>query len=239
MWASLAAVGPQGWGPLLLQAAAMTLAVSATAFALGVACGALGAWAKLSGSPIARGAAHAYTTVLRGVPDLLIIYLFYFGGSQALTALGHALGRSGFLGLPAFAVGALAVGIVSGAYETEVLRGAYRAIPRGELDAARAVGMGRLLMLRRVVAPQVLRTALPGMGNVWQQVVKESALISVTGLVELLRQVSVAAGSTRDPFLFYIAGAVLYLAITTLTGAGFGAAERFSARGMPPQLRRA
>ena len=228
----LAEIGPAGWGPLLVQAAGMTLLVSAAAFAASVAFGALGAWAKLSRSGAARVAADAYTTVLRGVPDLLVIYLFYFGGSQALTALGHALGEQGFLGLPPFLVGTLAVGLVSGAYQTEVLRGGYGAIPPGELEAARAVGMGRWLMLRRVVAPQVLRTALPGMGNVWQQVVKESALISVTGLVELLRQVNVAAGSTRQPFLFYITGAVLYLAITALSGLVFRGAERWVGRGV-------
>lgn len=210
----------------------MTLAVSVAAFGLGLVLGGFGAWAKGSASRWARGAAGCYTTVVRGVPDLLIIYLFYFGGSQVLTSAAHALGGSGFYGLPAFLVGTLAVGIVSGAYETEVLRGAYRAIPRGELEAARAVGMSRPLMLRRIVAPLVLRTALPGMGNVWQQVIKESALISVTGLVELMRQVSVAAGSTRQPFVFYITGAALYLVLTSISGAVFRGAETWTGRGM-------
>ncbi len=210
----------------------MSLAVSVAAFLTGLAFGALGAWAKLSRSSAAHGVAEAYTTIVRGVPDLLVIYLFYFGGSQVLTAIGHALGGSGFFGLPAFAVGTLAVGIVSGAYQTEVLRGAYRAIPPGQIEAARAVGMGRGLMLRRIIAPLVLTTALPGMGNVWQQVIKESALISVTGLVELLRQVNVAAGSTRQPFVFYTAGAVLYLVLTTLSGLVFRGAETRSTRGL-------
>ena len=232
MLSSLAVVGPQGWGPLLLQAAGMTLAVSVCAFVLGLALGAVGASARLSRSRLARGAAETYTTVVRGVPDLLIIYLFYFGGSQVLTSLAHAFGGAGFFGLPAFLVGTLAVGIVSGAYQTELLRGAFGAIPRGELEAARAVGMGKLLMLRRITAPLVLRTALPGMGNIWQQVIKESALISVTGLVELLRQVTVGAGSTRQPFVFYIAGTVLYLVLTTVSGFAFRGAEFWTARGM-------
>jgi octopine/nopaline transport system permease protein len=230
--AALAAIGPQGWGPLLLAGAGMTLAVSIAAFVLGLALGAVGAAARLSRSRAARLAAETYTTAVRGVPDLLIIYLFYFGGSQVLTSAAHALGGSGFWGLPAFMVGTLAVGIVSGAYQTELLRGAYRAIPSGELEAARAVGMGRLLMLRRITAPLVLRTALPGMGNIWQQVIKESALISVTGLVELMRQVTVAAGSTQQPFLFYIAGTFLYLVLTTLSGLAFRTAEISTARGL-------
>jgi octopine/nopaline transport system permease protein len=224
--------GAEGWGRPLLWAALMTIGVSAAAFALGLVFGLLGAWAKLSGSSVARGAASTYTTVLRGVPDLLVVYLFYFGGSAGLSAIGHLFGAEGFIGLPGFAVGAIAVGIVSGAYQTEVLRGAYRAIPRGELEAARAVGMGRALMLRRIIIPQALRTALPGMGNVWQSVLKESALISVTGLVEIMRQVQVGAQVTRRPFDFYVCGAVLYLVLTTVSGALFRVTELRVGRGM-------
>lgn len=227
-----AGFAPLAWGPLLLAAAGMTLAVSIAAFLVGIAFGALGAWAKLSRSRLARAAADAYTTVLRGVPELLVIYLFYFGGSQVLTSIGHALGGQGFLGLNGFMVGTLAVGIISGAYETEVLRGAYRAIPPGQIEAARAAGMGRALMLRRIVLPQLLITALPGMGNVWQQVIKESALISVTGLVELMRQVTVGAESTREPFQFYVTGAVLYLVLTFFSGFALQRAERRATRGL-------
>lgn len=232
MLEGLAALGPQAWGTLMLRAAGMTLAVSVSAFVVGLGLGALGAWARLSGSRVARLGAETYTTAVRGVPDLLIIYLFYFGGSQVLTSVAHAFGGAGFFGLPAFLVGTLAVGIVSGAYQTELLRGAYHAVPAGELEAARAMGMGRLLMLWRITGPLVLRTALPGMGNIWQQVIKESALISVTGLVELMRQVTVAAGSTRQPFLFYIAGTVLYLVLTTLSGFVFRGAENWTSRGV-------
>ena len=209
----------------------MTLAVSASAFVTGICFGTLGAWAKSAHSALPRRLADGYTTLVRGVPDLLVIYLFYFGGSNALTAIAHGLGGQGFFGLNGFMVGTLAVGLVSGAYQTEVLRGAYDAIPRGEIEAARAVGMGRLLMLRRVIAPRLLHYALPGMGNVWQQVLKESALISVTGLVEIMRQVHIGAGSTRLPFDFYITGFALYLTLTTLSGVLFRGAERHSARG--------
>ena len=223
--------GPTGWAPLLLWAALMTVAVSAVAFAAGVAIGALCAWAKLSRSRTARGLAVAYTTVLRGVPDLLVIYLFYFGGSQVLTAVGRWMGHDGFIGLNGFAAGAAAVAIVSGAYQTEVIRGAVRAVPPGQSEAARALGLSRLRAAWLVLAPQVLRAALPGMGNVWQVVVKESALVSVTGLVELLRQANVAAGSTRQPFVFYLAAAAIYLFITSVSGLVFRAAENRARRG--------
>ncbi len=223
--------GPAGWGAALLTAVLMTLAVSVCAFFAGLGFGTLGAAAKVAGGPALRAAANAYTTMMRGIPDLLVIYLFYFGGSAVLTQAASWLGGSGFFGLNGFMVGVLAVGLVSGAYQTEVLRGAYQSIPRGEVEAARVSGMGPALMLRRVTGPLALRTALPGMGNVWQMVLKESALISVTGLVDLMRQTEVAAGSTRLPFLFYAAAAVLYLLLTTGSAAIFRGAERTTRRG--------
>jgi len=228
----LVGFGPGGWGALLLRGAGMTVLVSATAFVLGILLGALGAWAKLSRSRVAAWLATAYTTVLRGVPDLLVIYLFYFGGSQMLTGVNRMLGGEGFLGLDEFTAGALAVAVVSGAYQTEVLRAAILAIPLGQAEAGRALGLRPAGVARLVLAPQVLRVALPGLGNVWQMVVKESALVSVTGLVELMRQVSIAAGSTRKPFEFYAAGAVIYLVLTTVSGALFAWAERRSNRGL-------
>ena len=112
--------------------------------------------------------------MLRGIPDLLVIYLFYFGGSAALGAVGSLFGDEGFIGVPAFATGALAIGVVSGAYQAEVFRGAYQTLSKGELEAAKSVGMHRWLMFRRIIAPQVLRYAIPGLGNVWQLVLKES-----------------------------------------------------------------
>jgi octopine/nopaline transport system permease protein len=224
--------GPRGWGLSMLAAAGMTVVVSTAAFFIGMAIGTIGAWAKIGGGLVARGAADVYTTVLRGFPDLLVIYLFYFGGSTVLTAINRELGGSGFVSVPAFMVGALAVGVVSGAYQTEVFRGAYGAIARGEIEAARAVGMSGFLLLRRIVAPQVMRHALPGLGNCWQLVLKESALISVTGLVELLRQAQVGAGSTRLPFYFYITAAALYLALTTVSNRLFEGAETYTNRGV-------
>jgi octopine/nopaline transport system permease protein len=224
--------GPRGWGAALLLAAFVTLAVSATAFLIGALLGTLGAWGKISGGIVARTAASTYTVVLRGVPDLLVIYLFYFGGSAALSWVARLWGAEGFVGVPAFATGALAVGIISGAYQTEVYRGAYQTLSKGELEAARACGMRGLLLFRRIVAPQVLRYALPGLGNCWQLALKESALVSVTGLVELLRQAQVASGSTRQPFTFYLAAAALYLVLTTVSTVLFDTAEKRTARGL-------
>jgi octopine/nopaline transport system permease protein len=231
-YVELMGFGPGGWGLLLLQATGMTVAVSCTAFGLGSAIGALVAWARIGGSRALRIAAEAYTTVLRGIPDLLVIYLLYFGGSSAMTAIGRALGAQGFVGVNAFAAGAIAVGIISGAYQSEIFRGAFGAIARGELEAARAVGMSRGLLFRRIVVPQTLRFAIPGLGNVWQLALKESALISVVGLTEILRQAQVGAGSTRQPFAFFITAAALYLVLSSVSGRGFAKAEAVGMRGV-------
>ena len=225
--------GPRGWGFAMLMAALMTVAVSGAGFLFGSFCGALVAWAKISGGRAMRIVADAYTTVLRGVPDLLVIYLFYFGGSSLVGAIGRAwFGAEGFVGMPAFLVGMLAVGICNGAYQAEVFRGGYLAVPKGEIEAGRAFGMGRAKLFRRILVPQIARFALPGLGNCWQLCLKESALISVTGLAELLRMAQVGAGSTRQPFDFYLAAALLYLVITTISGFGLSAAERHARRGL-------
>ncbi|MER9266205.1 ABC transporter permease subunit [Mesorhizobium sp. M0195] len=208
------------------MAASITVLLSVLGFALGAVFGGLAAAGRLHNSQLLRFLALGYCTVFRGVPDLLTIYLLYYGGSVALTSLGHSLGGSGFVGVPAFATGTLAIAIISGAYQAEVYRGAYVAIDQGQHDAACALGLNRLQRLRQIIFPQLLRYALPGLGNVWQLVLKDSSLISVIGLVELMRQAQIAAGSTREPFIFYIAAALLYLAIASVTGNAFYRLER-------------
>jgi len=231
-WIDTLGFGERGWGLALLEGALTTLLVSMAGLAIGAAFGSLVAWAKLSGARVAGAVGEAYAALFRGLPELLVIYFVYFGSSALLTNLGHGLGFEGFLGVPPFAAGALAVGVISGAYQAEVFRGAFLAISRGELEAARAMGMGRALMFRRIIAPQVLRFAIPGLGNLWQVALKDSSLISVTGLVELMRVSQVAAGSTREPFTFYVAGGVLYLLLTSVSDRVFEAAEARATRGM-------
>ncbi|TWF49415.1 ABC transporter permease [Neorhizobium alkalisoli] len=228
----LIGTGPNGWGPALLTGAIMTVLIAISGFAIGAAIGALGAWAKISGGPVLRGIASTYTTILRGIPDLLVIYLFYFGGSSVVTAVGRWFGAEGFIGFPGFLAGALAVGITSGAQQTEVFRGAFKAVHAGEIEAAIACGMSRFLCFRRIIAPLTLRHALPGMGNVWQVTLKESALVSVTGVVELLRQAQIGAGSTGMPFDFYAIAAVIYLAISTVSGGLLQLGEKRASRGV-------
>ncbi len=245
--------GPTGWLDELFFATLLTLAVALSGFLAGIVFGAAGAAAKLSGFRLARAVAGIYTTVIRGVPDLLIIYLFYFGGSVVLGAIGRAFfDYQGFVAFPGFLVATLALGVVSGAYQAEVFRGAYLAIQPGELEAARACGMSPWTRFRRIVVPQVLRFALPGLGNVWQLVLKESALVSVIGIsvsfgavmlgetvlfdgvkfFDLLRQAQVGAGSTRQPFTFYLVAAGFYLLLTTVSTIVFQRAEMHAMRGI-------
>lgn len=229
----LMSFGQNGWGATLLSGATMTVLVALGGFCFGGLIGSLVSWAKISGNTLARTMADIYTTILRGVPDLLIIYLFYFGGSALTTAVGGLLfGTTGFVGVPSFLTGVIALGIVSGAYQAEVLRGAFNALSKGELEAARSVGMHRSLMLRRVIIPQVLRYAIPGLGNIWQLILKQSALISVTGLTELLFVTRMASRSTRLPFTFFLTAALIYLLITIISGWGFKMMEKRAMRGV-------
>ncbi|PAP92928.1 ABC transporter permease [Mesorhizobium wenxiniae] len=224
--------GHGGWGAALLLASGVTLSLSVFGFLLGAAFGALAAAGRLSSRSIRSWLANAYGVVFRGIPDLLTIYLLYYGGSIALTQIGKFLGSTGFIGLPAFATGVLAIGIISGAYQAEVYRGAYQAVDRGQFDACMALGLSSLQSLRLVIVPQLMRHALPGLGNVWQLVLKDSALISVIGLVELMRQGQIGAGSTREPFVFYIAAGALYFVIAAVTGLFFRYSEARAWRGM-------
>ncbi|PZP65985.1 MULTISPECIES: ABC transporter permease [Alphaproteobacteria] len=223
--------GPDGWGPMLLRGVATTIALSVTSMAIGTLLGGLLAWGRLRGPGPVRVASAAYGVVLRGVPELLVILLLYFGLPTLIGWIAQALGFAAPPTAPAFLLGALSIGLVSAAYQAEVFRGGVAAVPRGQMEAARAFGLGEGMAFRRVLAPQLLRVTLPALGNVWQFNLKDSALVSVTGLSELMRTSLVGAGSTRQPFLFFAAAIVLYLALTSVSDAGFRALNRRVDRG--------
>ena len=217
--------GDTGWGMALLKAALMTVLLTLAALVVGALVGSLVAMAKLSKKRALRYLGDAYSILFRGIPELLVIYLFYFGGASVVTAVNHWFGGEGYVDVPPFMGGAIAVGLISASYQAEVYRGAFIAVAKGELEAALAIGMNRATRIRRVLIPQIWRYALPGLGNVWQMSLKDSALISVIGLVELMRASQVAAGSTRQYFTFYIVGGVCYLILTGLSGRLFNIAE--------------
>ncbi|WP_016855635.1 ABC transporter permease [Halomonas smyrnensis] len=221
------------WAGPILQGALTTLEIAVLAYAIGLVLGLLGASARLSPWAPLRGLATVYSTAVRAVPELLLIILLYYAGSQALTALTNAMGLPGQVAINGFvtAVGVLA--FVQGAYMTEVLRGAILAIPRGQLEAADAFGFSAWDRFHRIVVPAMLPIALPGMSNLWLILIKDTALISVIGFSELFFTIQQAAASTRAHFLFYAAAGVIYLAMTLTSTALFTRLERRVRRGQP------
>ena len=206
--------GDTGWGDELFYATLMTLAVSVTAMFIGFIFALIFTPLKLSKHKSLNLIANSYTTVIRGVPELLVIYLFFFGGSGAIMFVASMFGYNDYIEINAFMTGAFAIGIISGAYSTEVFRGAIQSIDKGQFEASKVLGIKKYIQFYKVILPQMLRLAIPNLSNVWQITLKDTSLISVTGLVEIMRQSYIAAGSTRDPLFFYSFAAVLYLLLT-------------------------
>ena len=213
----LLAFGDTGWGDELFYATLMTIAVAITAMLIGFFFALMFTPFKLSKNKFLNLIANTYTTIIRGVPELLVIYLFFFGGSAAVMFVASIFGYGEYIEINAFITGAFSIGIISGAYSTEVFRGAIQSIDKGQFEAANVLGLGKFGKFFKVILPQTLRLALPNLSNVWQITLKDTSLISVTGLVEIMRQSYVAAGSTRDPLFFYSFAAVLYLMVTFLS----------------------
>ena len=213
----LLAYGDTGWGDELFRATLMTIAVSITAMIIGFSFAAIFTPLKLSKYKSLNLVANIYTTVIRGVPELLVIYLFFFGGSGAIMFVASMFGYNEYIEINAFVTGSFAIGIISGAYSTEVFRGAIQSIDKGQFEAAKVLGFSKFKRFYKIILPQMLRLAIPNLSNVWQITLKDTSLISVTGLVEIMRQSYIAAGSTRDPLFFYSFAAVLYLLLTYIS----------------------
>jgi|TARA_B110000263_G_C15184061_1_gene452934 octopine/nopaline transport system permease protein len=227
----LLSFGNTGWGDELFIATLMTIAVALVAMLIGFLLATIFASFKLSKSKILNLIGAFYTTVFRGVPELLVIYLFFFGGSGALMYVAKIFGYSGYIEVNAFLTGAISIGVISGAYSTEVFRGAIQSIQRGQFEASEVLGLEKKIYYLKVIIPQMLRLALPNISNVWQITLKDTSLISVTGLVEIMRQSYIAAGSTRDPLFFYSFAAVLYLLLTFLSMKLFNRLEKNYSKG--------
>ncbi|GGB78810.1 ABC transporter permease [Marinobacterium zhoushanense] len=206
-----------GFGDLLLSGTWVTIKLALTSLCFGLIFGLIGASAKLSGSWIARTLATLYTTFVRGIPELLLVLTIYFGGSMVLMAIASNFGYDEYIEISAFAAGVAALSIAFGAYSTEVFRAAIQAIPKGQWESAQALGMTPLKVFFRIILPQVWRLALPGLGNLFQVLLKDTALVSVVGLSDIMRQAYVATGSTKQPFTFYMAAALIYLGLTILS----------------------
>jgi len=228
----LLAFGDTGWGDELFFATLKTIAVATAAIFIGFILAAIFASFKLSKIKVLNIIGSFYTTVFRGVPELLVIYLFFFGGSGAVMYVARIFGYDGYIEINAFITGAISIGIISGAYSTEVFRGAVQSIDRGQFEASEVLGFRKKIYYYKIIIPQMLRLALPNISNVWQITLKDTSLISVTGLVEIMRQSHIASGSTYSPFTFYLTAALLYLILTTVSNTIFNSAENWANKGV-------
>ena len=204
----------------ILQGSVLTVGVSLAALLVAIVLGLLGAAAKLSGRPLLVGLASAYTTIIRGIPDLVVMLLVFYGGTiglNRLLALLALLGSGHSIDINPFVAGVLTIGFIYGAYMTESFRGAILSIPKGQMEAAWAFGMGRVQTFVRITAPQMVRYALPSFTNNWLVLIKATALVSLIGLKEMTYLAKQASAATRSPFAFFLFTGALFLIYTTVS----------------------
>lgn len=201
--------------PSILQGALLTVGVSLCALAVSVCLGLLGAAAKLSGRRVPTALATLYTTLVRGVPELVLMLLIFYGGTIGLNHLLSAVGSTRTVDINPFLAGVLTIGFIYGAYMTETFRGAILSIPKGQMEAAWAFGMGPVRTFMRITAPQMVRYALPGFTNNWLVLIKATALVSLIGLQEMTYLAKQASSATREPFTFFLFAAALFLIYTS------------------------
>lgn len=226
----------QGYEAAIATGAWLTIQVAVLSLVLSVLLGLIGALAKLSSSRIARSIATLYTTIIRGIPDLVLMMLIFFGGQillnnglywfneQLNSILTHfneahewAQYLPDYIDVSPYVAGILTIGFIFGAYMAETFRGAILAVDRGQMEAAKAYGMSQSLAFRRILFPQMVRHALPGFGNNWLVLLKTTALVSIIGLEDMVRISALAAGSTRMPFTFYMTVAIIFLFFTSVS----------------------
>jgi polar amino acid transport system permease protein len=219
------------WAKPFLAGALVVVEIFAVSLVLTVIIGLLGASAKLSNSRVLRWLAHAYTTVFRGTPEVLVLLILYFGSAVTLTELAKLFDPSvQFVDIPPFWAGSLALGLIVGAYATETFRGAFQGVPKGQVEAARALGLSGWQIFFYVRLPQMWRLALPTFGNHMLSLMKDTALISIIGLEEIMYTAKIATSVTSQPFTMYAMVGVIYLAFTYLIGLLVGGLERRSSR---------
>lgn len=232
LW-SLMAYGDTGYGDEFLRGAFLTIQLSVCSYIVAFALGLLGAGAKLSGNKILYRIGDLYTTLVRAVPELLLIILIFYAGGSAIKALLLNIGLVGEdFQVNAFAAVVVALGLIYGAYLTDVLRGAIQAIPKGQTEAARAYGMHAPMRFRRIIFPQMIRFAIPGMGNQWLNITKDSSLVSVVGAFELVSAAKSAASQTKEYLFFYSVGAACFLMLTIVSMIVLQHVERRASRGV-------
>ncbi len=209
--------GDAGFADELLTGTLLTLELAVVSLVVGIFLGLLTAAAKLSENRFNRALAHIYTELVRGIPEMLVVLVVFFGASALLQSIAGWFDYDGYIEVNAFVAGVFALGLVFGAFSSEVFRGAFLAVPKGQLEAATACGMTPWQVFNRIRLPQMWRFAIPGLGNLWMVLLKDTSLISIIALDELLRWSKVAAETTKQPFTFYLVAAAIYLTLTILS----------------------
>lgn len=223
-----------GWEREIARGAAMTIGLALAALPFGLAIGLGVALAKDARASWLRAGGEVYTTIFRGVPELLTLLLIYYGLQIGLQKLGTAVGLPLAFDMPPFVAGVIALSLVFGAYSSEVLLAALRGVEIAQIETARSFGMSPMSVFLRIKAPQMIRIALPGLGNNWLVLLKDTSIVSVIALEELLRKTAIAVESTREPFKFYAVACVLYLLFTAISTLALARAERWARRGWVP-----
>jgi polar amino acid transport system permease protein len=228
---ALLGFGDGGWGLALLQGAGITISIALATLPFGLALGLIVALGKRSDNVVLRWLATGYTTVFRGVPELLTLYIIYFGVQILLQRLWEWLGLPGAFSMPPFVAGMVALGVVLSAFSSEVWVGALNSIQKGQREAAAALGLSKGQAFRLVVMPQLLRVALPGLGNNWMVLLKETSLVSVITLPDIMFITTRANVATKEPFLFFGAAMLIYLFFSLVSAWGLGRIEARTNRG--------
>jgi polar amino acid transport system permease protein len=228
----LLALEPPGWGGNLLRGLLSSVQIALGAYGLGLLIGIGGAYGRLYGGPVVRDLLGLYTTVVRAVPELVLILMLYFAGTDLVNRILIAFGHQP-VDINGLVAGIGVLGIVQGAYSTEVLRGAILSIPQGQIEAARAYGMPPGLLLRRITLPAMLPFAIPGLANLWLIATKDTALLAIVGFNELTQTTRLAAGATKAYFTFFLAAGALYLALTLFSNVIIARVERWARCGTP------
>ena len=227
---SLLACGDAGWGDEIAFGFLVTASLAVATLPVGLFFGFFIALAKQSEERSLRLAANIYTTIFRGLPELLTLFIVYYGLQILVQNLLASIGYDGAVEINAFFAGMIALGVVFSAYCSEVLLSAFKAIPRGQYEAGYALGLHHGRTMRLIVLPQLVRIALPGLGNLWMALLKDTALVSVIGLPDILRQTGVAARVTKEAFQFYAIACLLFLILAFLSSLAFSMIERRTKR---------
>lgn len=206
-----------GYGASIADGTLLTLGVSLNSLAIAVFLGICAALAKLSKSRVLRFLAGLYTTVIRGIPDLVLMLLVFYGGQMLVNEIAYSVGYEDYIEINPYFAGVTTIGFIFGAYMAETFRGALLAVPPGQMEAGTAYGMTRMQVIVRILLPQMVRHAIPGFGNNWLVLTKATALVSIIGLNDMVYKAKLAAGATHMPFTFYLVVACNYLILTTVS----------------------